>query len=127
MTITIDMTPQEAFDKIVEHFSQPGAQFGYHGGTCSYFDSDTKAKCAVGCLLSDQEASRLEYEANEWSQGDTSLGVITKDGVLEVTNPATLEFLLDAQALHDGTASAEDEAVIEFVIKLKNYWEYYNK
>lgn len=43
-------TKLDCLKKMKEHFSQPGASFGYEGGSCQY-KTMWGHKCAVGCLI----------------------------------------------------------------------------
>jgi hypothetical protein len=112
MTVVIDMTPREAYDRIVEHFSKEGARFGYNleARRCSYRTSDGRA-CAVGCLLSDEDAAKLER-------------VIEDYGVVDVPNGHLFDFLRRAQVIHDREALAAmqgDGSIAAFLDKLEAY------
>jgi hypothetical protein len=51
------MNAQEAYEKIREHFTRPGAELGKNGPDgCLYFNPRTKTKCAVGFAAPDDGA-----------------------------------------------------------------------
>lgn len=52
------MTRQELFDKCVQGIIEQGVA-GEHLGRCKYYQ-DTGEKCAVGILMSDEEAKEFE-------------------------------------------------------------------
>lgn len=103
----INLTPQEAKARILEHFSQDGAQLSranayakpHAGGNGCYYRGPNGSKCAVGCLIPDS-VYRPEMENN-------TLESLREAGLLVVSNEQTESFLEDAQSLHDGAGSVE--------------------
>jgi hypothetical protein len=53
------MTNQEAFDKVVAHLKQMKQRcYSQLRGGCTYFDPATKNRCAIGTLLTEEEARK---------------------------------------------------------------------
>lgn len=52
------MKTYEIVQKVLDYYFVQNNEFGYDPETkqCKYFDSNTGAKCAIGCLLTDPEA-----------------------------------------------------------------------
>lgn len=132
------MTNQEALDKIVAHFSAPGAtlSFDIEAEVCRYRTEDGSACCAVGCLIP-SELYDEGYEGNSarmfsdlFETGDTkefdhprhmlgaeTINKATKIGALLAG--VETQFLLDVQNHHDRYALCDIEDVQAFLAELK--------
>jgi len=109
---TITEPPSEAYTKIKEYFSRPGAELGrddttfYATPPCRY-RTETGAACAVGCLLPDDIAKKADKHSG-------SIGQLVNWGVLCCGENGTQDFLDKAQMAHDGA-----ESVAEFLTSLE--------
>lgn len=123
---TIDLTPQQAYEKMREYFSQPGAKLAsirrpnnIMATYCSYHmldEDEVVRQCAVGCLFEPEVAQELEFA------GGTAFSLF-EEGV--VAGPDELrEFLSAAQTAHDGADTVEgflkrlDERAAEYGIEV---------
>ena len=87
--IRIDLTPQEAFDKVCLHLDAQGHQ-STKNGCCAYrgFNGD---KCAIGCLIPDENyVSSIEGNVLE---------NLIDDGI--IITPLSIDFLDGLQMAHD--------------------------
>lgn len=122
------MTIQEMFDAIYLHFSEPGACLAKENGQCMYRMTKadgTVCKCAVGCLISDDEYTwemegtlvtpfRVSEELRERLIGCDGL----QDGLfLDYDNPR-VEFLSEMQRMHDNSTTL---TVKDFLIAMRLY------
>lgn len=89
------MTPQQVFDKVARHLlTQRKRSLKGQGGPCAY-RGDDGAACAVGCLMTDDEAKKADAHAMG------AVREIAKVGLLP-TRLAPHVRLLDAlQDVHD--------------------------
>ncbi len=89
------MEPQEAFDKMVSHLRKQGEQSKVRIGKKCLYRSDTGLKCAVGCLIPDED-----YCSDMENQGASSFrGFPTFKG----WPAATLDVMSNMQGMHDNT------------------------
>lgn len=127
------MTTQEAYERIREYFSRPGAELGKSDhGSCAYITA-SGAKCAVGCLIPDEILSKWGNSLNEsGSLEGLKDGVVDNyghffmafrdiPGLQELLNGEDAEgqrkfdFLSEAQKRHDDSFTKTAE---QFVAKL---------
>lgn len=101
MTFTLDLTPQEAYDQIKDHFSQPGAKLSKNKstGNCYYRSPIVGNKCVVGCLIPDEHYTPLMENCN--ADKLHYLGFHIQDAVLQ-------SFLIKSQATHDGSSTVRN-------------------
>lgn len=120
----ITETREEAYRKIVQHFSQPGARLGksVDGIGCAYRQEvqGEVVKCAVGCLIPDEayDADTMDKGSYTWdnldddhygySEGDTDIKNLDHAGVLTVRDHDTLHYLIDMQQAHDASDTVEE-------------------
>jgi len=101
--IRFTQTPQEAYDQIKAHFSQPGTQLGLAFSGKPMHRGKHGSKCVIGCLIPDEEYdTRLDDGRVVYS-----ITQLVKMGVFDVVDPNTLEFLSDAQKIHDRLDTVE--------------------
>ena len=104
-------TKQEAYDKIVEHFSKPDAVLGrdeFTGNGVSRRKSDpaSPVRCAAGCLIPDEK-----YQAAFEGHGAHSERVVNAYTIsFEVAH-----FVRDCQELHD--KAAKFGGTVEFFLR----------
>lgn len=119
--VTVEMTIQQAYEKIRTHFSQPGAQYGYNeeSGECQY-RSPENHPCAVGVLIPDE----LYEQIGPWDiEGKGVRDLAKLDELRDLVNGDTpmgqfkLEFLTSVQRLHDNCA-IEHHPMEEFIRRL---------
>lgn len=99
---TITETPQEAWEKIYEYFSRPGAVIAFGKTSCMYRvgrDLDGAA-CAVGCLIPNEHYDEAMDE-RVGSIDAYDIYSLMHEGYLNVENPGTLALLGELQAMHD--------------------------
>lgn len=115
-------TVEQAYNRIVKHFSQPNAKlairrrdFGY--SACEYYKSPG-VRCAVGCLLTDEQAKEAQKTLDDWGNGSNVKELLEyyepvkhwgKDEYLAL-------FLARAQEIHDTARSVPD-----FLNRLERY------
>lgn len=98
------MTLQETYAGIREYFSRPGAELAGGSGQSCYYRHPNGSKCAVGCLIPDEQ-----YDP-EWDHG-TYAGPHVFDEVVRTVWPEQAydadfrEFLRQAQVEHDTSSS----------------------
>ncbi len=83
-----DMTPQEIFDKVVNHLRAQGAK-SMNGDACRYRSSDGMM-CAAGCLIPDSEYSSEIEDLN-----------VDSVPFFENLSERVLYLLFKLQGLHD--------------------------
>lgn len=56
-------TKREVLQAVHSHFSKLGVWMGYDPkrSACVYYDDDTKAQCAIGCLFDNEHIEALRY------------------------------------------------------------------
>lgn len=87
-------TSQEAFDKMVKHLFKLDGR-AMDGSSCTYYDPDTKKRCAVGALISVGKLSGLHRR--------TSVQELVLQQVLFVPHGVSVSLLQSVQAVHDGS------------------------
>lgn len=109
MTIVIEGTNQEIFDKIVKHLAEQKGPALDMDGECVYRTEDG-GSCAVGCLISDKD-----YTPNLEGQGIISLlvmdAVILKGPNKDMMNclQATHDLAEDLETLKKSLISIADD------------------
>jgi len=110
-----DYTVQEAYDGIIKWFSKPGRGLGYFTDdagvvVCEYRTNDG-ARCAVGCLVSDEE-----YESTGWMIDNLTVADSALYMRLDLCG-----FLIDAQSIHDFAAAHDTgvDQVSAFLTRMK--------
>lgn len=104
------MTEQEAYDRIRAWFVDESHVFpaavlepGEVEAHCVYYDAETGARCAAGCLFTQEQYDTWNLEANE---GTTVGSLCSKPEVAGYLGDA-IHFLSRAQTLHDSFAPGE--------------------
>lgn len=129
---TFEETPREAYDKMVRHFSKPGARLGMEDGNptaCSY-KTKSGYKCAVGCLIPD-DAYKDAFDTGEtddgWSSDGTDISALYSSGMVDFAHTQTLAFCRSAQVIHDKVSNENfdnlDDAVSKFLADLNGLWQ----
>lgn len=108
----MEMTIEKAYQGMKEYFSRPGAEICMINGSCVYRNPHNDTKCAVGCLIPDEQY-------NERMEGLPASEVVTEIGWHE---KRLLDFLDDAQQAHDNNYHA-----VEFVEELDKIYEKYRR
>ena len=91
------LTNQTAFNKVVEHMLAQGEQaYDEEQKVCTYWDESTGKKCAIGCLMTDEECTYAE------GYGDV-IGLMYAEALPERLLDLNSELLMDLQAVHDKT------------------------
>lgn len=104
MKITPNWPPmQEMFNTVWNHFVVNKSPPSVHGGFCEYFNESTGARCAVGLLLSPEDAKRIA----QINLIATSVEELTAFGALEVPEDI-LPFVTLLQSVHDNSALSKD-------------------
>jgi len=98
---TIEETPNQAYIKIKEYFSRPGAVLAKDGAVHCLYRTETGAACAVGCLLPDHVAREADI------RGSTIEGMY-REGTIGAVHHETIDFLDEAQISHDRAKSVEE-------------------
>lgn len=98
------MNNQEAFDKVWQHFLVEKNPPGYNveQGLCHYV-TETGARCAIGCLVSPEEARKLE-DASEEKGGAAFSGLIDNDLLPESLQDLDRDLGSALQVAHDDAA-----------------------
>jgi hypothetical protein len=98
MVKNIGPNTQKAYEKIRKWLTRPGASQAMHSteDTCTYYNSTTKNRCAVGCLFTKKTAESLADSL----VSVTRLVKINDDAARELEGIST-NFLLAAQQCHD--------------------------
>lgn len=100
--IHITGNAQQIFDTVVDHLATQKQQAVTKSGYCAYKDNKN-LKCAIGCLILDEEYT-MDIEENDiQSLYSNSFVDIDIDGVDE-----PLEFLIRLQQCHDGAETVEE-------------------
>lgn len=87
-------TAQEVFDQVAKHLlTQKQKSVGVHenGRVCCKYRGDNGLKCAVGCLIGDDEYSSEKFENRAWL-------TLVDDCVVPFTH---MNLIVDLQTLHD--------------------------
>ena len=92
------MKRQEIFDTVTRHLLRQRRKSQAYDGTCLY-RGPAGTKCAVGCLLTDEEASRCV-------EGQSPDGLLV-DGTLPSRLRRHVGFLEELQPLHDDNEPSE--------------------
>lgn len=98
---------QEAFDTVIKFMRNQGHP-AQDGSVCMYLAGDGVSKCAVGCVLTDEELDNIR------SQGDMSepvSEVLSYCPSLEIkglTYSEDLEFWEEMQEIHDHVISRDN-------------------
>jgi hypothetical protein len=114
------MTTQEAYEQIRSYFSRPDAALAATttGDTCFYrqpMPDGSVRKCAVGCLIPDE---LYDLELDEQNVAGDHAMVWTNE-LREFFQDVDVDFINEAQAAHDGTASSHGHfAVSAFIARL---------
>ena len=101
----------EVLDYQIEYFSRPDAQLAKtENGSCSYLDEATGNKCAIGCLLEEEEY--WKYSFNDW-EGDSVSDELYNALIYAqiISSDVDLWFLKQVQNLHDVEANNAEELV----------------
>jgi len=95
------MNKQEVFDTVVNHLRQQGKKaFDQRLGRCLYRTEDG-LKCAVGCLIPDNEYSRMMENRSHLNVDSPTLQKIIDQG--------NYELLISLQRVHDALNAQEWE------------------
>jgi hypothetical protein len=87
-------TNQEAFDKMVKHlFKQNARALSSDVATCTYYDPETKRRCAVGALLNGGRLTESERTEAIWT--------LINDGVVVAPPAVHGRLLKNMQQVHD--------------------------
>lgn len=90
------MTNQEAFNKVCDHLMQQNAKAvhpSYENDRCAYRDTEHNRKCAVGCLIPDNE-----YDINMEGHAISSL---LNSFSVPLLRAVYIDLLLQLQDVHD--------------------------
>lgn len=102
------LTQQQIFDKAAKGVIAQGGPtrqvLGRH--ECSYFDTDTFAKCNIGQLLTDDKANEWQHRHRIGSlEGFTTerkSNIIREDlGAVGISSQDNMRFLVELQVAHD--------------------------
>jgi len=95
-------TKQEIFDTVLNSIREQGVKSLRGMNQCCYFDKQTKHKCGIGQLLTDEQAENWEYNLKIGfiSTGIKDVTQVTQD-LTENEIPTDAEFLTDLQKAHD--------------------------
>jgi hypothetical protein len=105
--IRIDGTPQEIFDRVVEHLAQQKTRsFVPSGPYCAYRDGHGRS-CAVGALISDDQYDPNFEDGSVWT--------------LPIETDAPNGLLAHLQVTHDSASNADD-----LRMRLRNVATIYN-
>jgi len=103
------MTRQEIFDKVAKHLLTQNAkargdvETGGPSG-CLYYDSETGRKCAIGCLIpQDQYDPRMEDQGCV-NNNEMVIDVLKSIGIDCGCNGADYFFIQSLQKIHDNNA-----------------------
>jgi hypothetical protein len=85
-------TNQEAFDKMVKHLFKQGGR-AMDGSVCTYYDPETKNRCAVGALINGGLLRRQDRR--------TGITQLVERGIIGVPLGVSTNLLSAVQAVHD--------------------------
>lgn len=106
LEVTNETPLQDIFDAVVAHLIKQGKRATAKGMYCLYRTDDQLA-CAVGCLLSDEEARQLDRLADPddgLAVDSARLHPVAPDWLKD---PRNNQFLKDLQLVHDAPESWE--------------------
>lgn len=108
-------TRQQAFDHVVRFMAKQKQAARTHDvtGSCMYYQAWTKRMCAVGCLLSVEEASELEKVGQAVGGSIRSIAESAPVAVPDYIRN-DLEFYAAMQHAHDTCYSTGNEFIKEF-------------
>lgn len=104
--MTDTMTAQEVFDTVAKHLLAQGARASADNGECLY-RGPNGTKCAVGCLLADEEY-------NSDMEGNSVWGIELPERL-----KVHAGLLSDLQALHDGSSPETWKAELAHFAKVE--------
>lgn len=110
------MTAQEIFNKVAQHLITQNAKALNVLGVCTYLDSSSGRKCAIGCLIPDG------HRAQAYNSGVTSMlyrNPDLRDAILPEDIKECYEFLFQLQAIHDSTTVSDWKSEL---ITFANRW-----
>lgn len=101
----------EVLNYQIEYFSRPGAQLAKtENGVCSYLDETTGDKCAIGCLLEEEEYWRYDFYKFEGDTfNDDMYYLLVNDRI--ISRDVEKCFLVKTQDFHDVEANYAEELV----------------
>ena len=89
-----ELTNQTAFNKVVKHLLKQGRAARDNDRVCRYRDYDSGRKCAIGCLIPNDEYKK--------SMEGSSIFGLAEEGILPSSlKELNLELLDDLQHVHD--------------------------
>lgn len=91
------LTAQEVYDHAVAHMRAQKRQCA-ESGECAYRSSDGKEACAVGALLTDDEARKIAFQGHNWG---TSVKHLVRVMLLPTRLHEHEALLTDLQMVHD--------------------------
>lgn len=93
------MTKQDIFNKVATHLFTQGTRATDEGGGCVYLNEGTGHSCAVGGLMTKEQA--LEADEKAASEWDSSVRTIANIGALPEPLMPHLDLLDSLQCVHD--------------------------
>lgn len=110
------MTHQEAFDRVARHLAtMEGKSWEFTGVAvgCAYRSSSSGKKCAIGCLIPDDE-HRPGMEGQLADEVQAKFDIPSLRGLSD-------NFLLALQRVHDAYSRKEDR--LDELLTLARHWE----
>lgn len=116
----------EVLDHQIEYFSRPDAQLSKvdetENGTCLYLDESTGNKCAIGCLLEEEEY--WKYNFNDWEGQSIDYDLYSELILFKIiSDEVDLYFLQRTQMAHDTEANSAKE-LVELLIEMRDNGDY---
>lgn len=93
-----ELSAQAVFNHVVEHLLAQQKPCRTKMGACAYRGDDTESACAVGALLTDEEAAAITAKGANTGQG---VGVLKLRGLLPARLAPHTSLLSRLQAIHD--------------------------
>lgn len=114
------MELQQLFDKVCSAMIRQGCQAITGTRACVYYDPDTKRRCAIGLILSEESAKELaENSFGSLPPWIIRNGIYKKLKEIGVETETEYKLLQDLQKVHDNWMPGSDtnKEFIEYFIK----------